>query len=370
MKLHRYIQCVIFTIFTGIQGLHAQILRDTADINLVIKGIDYLYDLQFDKADEIYRRISDSFPKNPVPYLFKGLLTYWEKYPLLPDSPERSAFEDNMRKSMDICEKKSSKDEDYPEYLLTDLCARGMLLMFYADNGLSMNVFSLATSTYHYIRLSFDYTTTYNDFYFFTGLYNYYREEYPDAHPVYRSLAILFPKGNKSKGLKEIQIAAKNSIFLKADSYSYLSYIYESYENDFDKALNYNRTLYEMYPRNLLFQSEYIKTLLLEKKYSEAEYLLSICDLDTNNQYFRAQLDVFDGILQEKVYRNLDKAEEYYNRGIESLVNFGDYGHEFEAYAYFGLSRISNLNGEKYNKKKFRKKAISLASYKKVNFDD
>jgi tetratricopeptide (TPR) repeat protein len=355
------------------QGLQGQILRDTADINLVKSGVDYVYNLQFDKANEIYQHISEAFPESPIPYLFKGLIIYWKYYPLLPDSPERSYFEENMQKSIEISETKSDKDADYAEYLLTDLCARGMLLMYYADNGLSMDVFSLARSTYHYIRLSFEHTSEYNDFYFFTGLYNYYREEYPDAHPVYRPLAILFPKGNKIRGLKEIQIAAKSSIFLKADSYSYLSYIYICFENDFDKALSLNRTLHDLYPENLLFRSEYIKNLLLEKRYSEAEDIVKSCDLASGNKYFAAQILFFKGLLQEKVYRNLSEAESFYDKAIEYLENFGDYGDEYEAYAYFGLSRISKMNGingDRGDKKKYRKKAVSLASFKKVNFDD
>jgi tetratricopeptide (TPR) repeat protein len=373
MKSHRNIQCLIFTFIIGFQSLQGQVLRDTADINLLKRGVDYIYNLQFEKADEIYRHISHEFPESPIPYLFKGLIIYWEYYPLLPDSPERNSFEDNMHKSIEICEKKSDKDADYAEYLLTDLCDRGMLLMFYADNGLSMNVFSLATSTYHYIRLSFEHTSEYNDFYFFTGLYNYYREEYPDAHPVYRPLAILFPKGNKVRGLKEMQIAAKNSIFLKADSYSYLSYIYIGYENDYEKSLSYNKTLYNMYPDNILFRTEYIKNLLLLKKYSEAENIIKSWDQTSSNKYFTAQMLFFNGLLQEKVYNNPSEAESFYNKAIEYLQDFGEYGNEYEAYAYFGLSRLSKMSGinsDKGDRKKYRKKAVSLASFRKLTFDN
>lgn len=373
MRSLRNIQCLIFTLIIGFQSLQGQILRDTADINLLKKGVDYIYNLQFEKANEIYVHISHAFPESPIPYLFKGLIIYWENYPLLPDSPERISFEDNLHKSIEICEKKSAKEADYAEYLLTDLCDRGMLLMFYADNGLSMDVFSLATSTYHYIRLSFEHTSEYNDFYFFTGLYNYYREEYPDAHPVYRPLAILFPKGNKARGLKEIQIAAKNSIFLKADSYSYLSYIYINFENDFNKALSLNSTLHDLYPENLLFQSEYIKNLLLEKKYSEAENIVKSSDQANANKYFAGQILFFNGLLQEKVYNNPSEAESFYFKAIEYLRNFGEYGKEYEAYAYFGLSRISKMNGingDKGDRKKYRKKAVSLASFKKIDFDN
>jgi tetratricopeptide (TPR) repeat protein len=369
MKIKRGICYATFFLTLSFQSLHAQILSDTAEINLIRRGVDYIYDLKFDKALEVYEKISRDYPDNPIPYLFKGLITYWEVYPLVPDSPQCSSFVDDMHTCIDISEKKNNYSEN-PEYVLANLCARGMLLMYYADNGLSMSVFSLVGGTYHNIRRSFNYTSEYSDFYFFTGLYNYYREEYPDAHPVYKSLAILFPKGNKMRGLKEIQVAGNNSIFLKADSYSYLAYIYISYENDFTRALIYNSRLYEMYPDNYLFQTEYIKTLLLLKRYSDAEKLLDKCGSKNMNSYFRALFSVFNGIIQEKLYKNTYKAKIFYYEAIDGLQTYGEFGNDYQAYAYFGLSRISAMNGNKSDKKKYRKKALSLANFRKLDFDN
>ncbi len=369
MKIKRGICYLIFIISPCFQSLHAQILSDTAEISLIRRGMDYIYNLNFDKAGEIYNKIRSDYPDNPIPDLFKGLMTYWEVYPLVPDSPESSSFVDDMHNCIDISEKNSNYSEN-PEYLLADLCARGMLLMYYADNGLSMSVISLAGGTYHNIRRSFNFTSKYSDFYFFTGLYNYYREEYPDAHPVYKSLAILFPRGNKMRGLKDLQTSGTNSIFLKADSYSYLAYIYISYENDFENALVYNRRLYEMYPDNLLFQTEYIKNLLFMKRYSEAEKILDRCANDSMNRYFRALFNVFNGIIQEKIYKNTYKAGMSYHEAINELQPYGEFGNDYKAYAYFGLSRISGMNGNKSDKKRYRKKALSLASFKKLDFDN
>ena len=48
---------------------------------------------------------------------------------------------------------------------------------------------------------------------------------------------------------------------------------------------------------------------------------------------------------------------------------FGVYGNEYAAYAYFGLSRISERKGDSAFKKTYREKAIKLADFKDVNFD-
>jgi tetratricopeptide (TPR) repeat protein len=349
--------------------LKAQVLKDTTTFNLMRKGIDYIYNLQFTEAYEVYYKINDAYPGHPMTHIFKGLIIYWEHYPLISTSAARNSFEKELTSAIELSEKKHPAGNE-AEYTLASIGARGLLLMFYADNDLSMDVISLASSTYPYVKLSFDYTSKYADFYFITGLYNYYREAYPEAHPVYKPLAILFPKGDKKKGLSELQVAAKNAIVLKAESYSFLSGIYISFENNFRQALVYSKSLHDLYPNNNQYLAVYIKNLLLEKRYNEAENLVRSSRLKITNLFYQAQLSVFNGIIYEKKYHDLKTAQSYYEKGIRDMEVFGPFADDFKAYAYFGLCRISEVNGDKQGKKNYHKMAMDLSTYKNVNFDE
>jgi hypothetical protein len=324
--------------------------------------------MQFAEAGEIYQKISTKYPGNPIVILYGGIMTYWENYPLLPSSASRPLFEENMRKCIGLCEK-SNKTAYDTECLLANLCARGMLLNYYSNNEISNEVFPLATSTYKYINKSFEYTGIYSDFYLFTGLYNYYREVYPKVHPIYKPLVVLFRKGNREAGLADLQKSASNSIFLKAESVSDISYIYLTYENDYQQALDYGRRLHELYPANPEFITEYIKNLLLVQNYDEAERLVMTTGPNDNNGYYQAQILILKGLIQEKKYHNNSLAEQYYNKGIKQISKSGAYGNEFAAYAYFGLSRISGADGDRERRKNYRKQATKLADSKKIDFD-
>jgi hypothetical protein len=349
--------------------VNAQILRDTASLKLVKKGIDNIYNLSFNDADEVCRKLNHLYPEHPIVYLLRGMITYWENYPLLPSSAARTLYENNMRRCIELSEGKY-KHPDEAEYLLADLSARGMLLMFYADNNLTMEVIPLASGTYPYIMKSFDNTAAYNDFYFFTGLYNYYREAYPEAYPVYKAVAFLFPGGDKAKGIRELQSLASNSILFKAEASSFLSLIYLSFENNFGMAFNYSKSLHEIYPQNIQFLAMFIKNLLLIKQYDEAEkHILSSSETSIKSSYYQAQLSFFNGVLQEKKYHNYKLAEQSYLKGISEMSVFGHYGNEYAAYNYFGLSRVTSRNADKNNKKAYRKKAVELADFRNVNFD-
>jgi len=353
----------------GTSTINAQVLEDTASLNLIKRGVDYISNFEFEKADKVAGMISQAYTGHPIEYLFRGMITYWKNYPLIPTSTAHVSFENDLISCINLSEKEHNPAYD-AEYLLIDLCARGILLEYYANNGLNMEVIPLAKETYQNIRRAFDFTKVYSDFYFFTGLYNYYREAYPEAHGLYKTLAFLFPKGNKEKGFKELQISANNSIFLKAESSSLLSWINISFENNYQEAFNYSKSLQELYPSNLSYLGEYIKNQLLVKKYDQAESLIISSGNDNSNHYYQAQLSIFNGILQEKKYHDNKKAEEYYNKGIRDISIFGEYGNEFCAYAYFGLSRIGADKSDKHNRRAYRKKANDLAAYKKVNFDD
>jgi len=349
--------------------LQAQLMQDSAAVKLLYRGVDCASNMQFGQANEIYNKIRAKYPDHPVTFIFHGLITYWESYPLTATSPERKSFENDMRHAIDLCEKKTHSD-DVGEDLLSNLGARGMLLLFYADNDLNMDVISLASGTYSYLRKSFYYTSVYPDFYFFTGLYNYYREAYPDAHPVYKPLARLFPKGDLQKGLKELSTASQKAVFLKGESYSFLNLIYINYENNYQKANSYARSLHELYPDNPQYISDYIKNLLLIKDYDEAEDIMDETCPKISNGFFQAQMSIYKGILYEKKYHDPVKAEALYTTGIREIAPYGAVGNEVTSYAYFGLSRISDSGDGKHYKKMYRKQAVELSSYKKINFDE
>ena len=358
---------IILAFYLNTNTINGQILQDSASLTHIKKAVDYIYNFQFAEAKEICNEISKSYPEHPVLSLLKGMTTYWENYPLIPAVEDRISYVNDLQNCIQLCEKKHNHSDE-TEYLLVNLCARGMLLMFYSDNDLSTDVFPLAISTYPGVRRSFDVTSVYPDFYFFTGLYNYYREAYPEAHPLYKPLAFLFPKGSVTKGLKEIHFASENSIFLKAESYSFLSWIYINFENDYRQATFYSKTLHELYPDNVQYLAVYIKNLLLIKEYDEAENLMGSTAKQIKNSFYQAQLTIFNGILQEKKYRNTELSQQFYEQGIRDINSFCSYGNEYAAYAYFGLSRIFDQKGDKTYKKVYQKKAVELAEFKKVDF--
>jgi len=345
-----------------------QILPDNSSMELIKTGINHIYNLEFSDAKDVLTAINTKYPSHPATYLYMGMLIYYQNYPLLPSSPISRNFEAQLRTSIRLCEAKEGWLDD-PETLLIDLCARGMLLLFYSENEMSGEVFPIAATTWKCIRKSFQFTSVYPDFSYFTGLYNYYREAYPENHPIYKPLAVLFPPGEKKKGLAELQYAAENSIILRAESYSILSWICIHYENDFHKALDYSKTLYDQYQSNLLFKGEYLKSLFLLNAYDEAEKMI-LSSGDSKNEYFLGQLAIFNGLLQEMKYHNYQLAGKYYEEGINDMKNFGSRGASYIQYGKASLKRINDLQDEKLSDRKKKNKNSDNINLGLLSLDD
>jgi hypothetical protein len=323
------------------------------------QNIAFIYNRQFREAEELFSKIEARYRSHPAIRLMRGMMVYWQNYPLTPTSPESRTFNDLLRKCIAECEQKE-KGEDDPEILLTNLCARGLLLMHYSENNLSWEVMPLAASSYKYLRQAFRFTDTYPDFYFFTGLYNYYREAYPDLYPIYKTFVFVFPKGDRRGGIEQLVNASESAIFLRAESLSFLTLIYHDFEKDYAQSLMISSRLFGMHPGNGQYRLNYARNLIHQKRYVEAEKTLSSVNL-SDNGYFRAEFKILKGVLYELAYSDPVKAEQNYLEGRKEIEPYGYIGNEFNSYACFGLSRIYKSRNNEPEYKRYRKLGQDLS---------
>ncbi len=360
--------CIGLFFFLLSFACEAQLLSDTTNLNLIKKEIDCIYNMHFQDARQLCDKIKAAYPDHPVIHLIRAMITYWENYPMTKTGSGKSSFEADLRECVNISEKNSNPSNE-AEFLLADLCARGFLLLYYSDNNMVMEVIPLASSSYKYLMQSFNFTSAFADFYYFTGVYNYYRDAYPKAYPVYKPIVMLFPSGDMQTGLRQLSTAAVNSVVLRAESLVLLSNIFVTFENNFPQGIIYSRNLFQRYPDNPDFLAIFLRNLLLLKSYDEAEELIESSYAESANKYFQAQRSIFRGIIAEKKNHNNKTAREFYKKGLLDISPFGEYGNEYAAYSYFGLSRISAADGNKNEAVIYKKEALRLAAFKKINFD-
>jgi tetratricopeptide (TPR) repeat protein len=279
---------------------------------------------------------------------------------LIPGNKGAEEFEEVMEETWN--RSRLLKDNgNETEGVFFELMARSFIVMYYADNGRSSKAISHLGKIYRDIMASFDLQEQFNEFFFITGLYNYYREAYPEAHPIYKPAAMFFRKGNKSRGLEMLRYAAEETNFMRVEAALFLSLIYINFENKIDSAVIFASKLHQDFPDNGYFLSKYAEMLLVDQQYETA--LGPILQLMSMDEYNKMKGTVFMGIYEEKKQNNAEKSRIYYEEGLRLTEAFDERANYIKAYAFIGLSRYFLDKGDDKQARIYKKKAKNASSF-------
>ncbi|MCB8994275.1 MAG: tetratricopeptide repeat protein [Bacteroidales bacterium] len=330
---------LLIIILISFQGKSQVNLLDRPELLEKIKlELYYTYGMEFDKSRKILKELEVAIPNHPVLSFLDALNIYWENFPLTPENPLSEKFIDLMEANSAAAKKMLEKDPESLEGLFFDLFGRAFYSEFWADNGKPSKVLPYLAGMYRQTMKGRELKDKFNEFYFTTGLYNYYIEAYPEKHPAYKPIKILFQSGNKAEGLRQLEYCADNSIYVKNEARAFLSLIYLFYESNPSKASEYAASLYRDFPKNPLYASRYAEILIYDKKYAIAEIIVQ--NLARLNEPF-AQMNyhLYNAMILEKYNKNYDKAFAEYTKALEMAEQFGEIGSSANAIAWMGLGR-------------------------------
>ena len=169
--------------------------------------LQHTYGFSFTEARSIQRELSELTPGHPAPAFLEALIVYWENFPLLPSEEASKEFTSLMDLSIELARDYNKNDPNDVEGVFFDLYGRAFKAMFWADNGRSGKVISDLGTMYRDTKKGFKLQEQFVEFYFSTGLYNYYIEAYPEAHPAYKPLLSFMHKGDRDLGMKQLNHA-------------------------------------------------------------------------------------------------------------------------------------------------------------------
>lgn len=335
--------------------------RSTLD--QVREGMDYIYNLEFKKSQATIEQIESSLQNSAIPDLMKALQAFWKYYPIHLEEDKVKVYRDHLSRSYDRSLEVLESDPGNTEAIFLAMASQGLLAESYSETGHSFKAVGAAKRAYNYIKQGSKKLNEYKEFYLSTGLYNYYREYYPEAYPIYRPFMSFFMKGNKSLGIQQLEIAAEQASIAYVIAQYYLCYIYMRYEYVPSKALDQGRSIHYKYPQNDLFSAIFLESLIINKRYNEALPVASKLQLNSS-PYLKIYGDLFMGVISEKYLQNFEKAERLYHEALHLNDEYDMDRDHLEAYAYLGLGRIYESKNDPKARKYF-KEALDQA-YTKV----
>lgn len=339
------------------------LLADKAALQQVETITNLIYNNQQSEVQQAIGQLKKQVPAgHPVFPMLLALNLYWQDAPMHTGSPNFEEFTRYLKQTVEQSEVYLNREQDETMVNFMALSAHSLLTRFHADRGNYLDAVGEAKHAYSYMKKGFDLAREYKEFYFPVGLYNYYREKYPEIHPVYKPFMFFFRSGDKAKGLQQLEQSARHNIFTKPEAGVFLAHIYLYYENQPARALHNVAQLHEEFPGNRLFRAQLAESLLATHAYAEAlphiRFLLKQAD-----PFYRMAGQLFQGLYNEKAQKDPKLAYQFYQRALQTGESLSYIADVYRSMAYAGLGRYYAQANERKKAKAAYQKALSLAAY-------
>jgi hypothetical protein len=325
-------------------------------LELADSCLKHAYNFSFERALQYQSELKGKSQGHPVPDFLEALIIYWQHFPLTPADETSDRFIELMDRSIALAEAMIENEHTRVEGIFFDLFGRAFKAMYWADNGKPGRVIPDLRTMYKHTLEGFELKDDLSEFYFSTGLYNYYIEAYPEAHPVYKPLVSFMQPGDRVLGLIQLNHAVYHTTYLRVEALLFMSIIELNYENDLNTAALYAEQLQREYPRNIYYQGLFITILLHQHRYDRVRKVLDQMtgQDDTYSEMIRQLAGAF---FSEKISGDDASAGRKYQRTVDLADAFGPIADTFKAMGYMGLSRVYGQKGLTVEARRYARKA-------------
>jgi len=342
----------------------AQGVTDPVTRQLVQRALDDIYGMHFAEADVQIRQLRARYPQHPLGPLLLATKFELQYLPVHENKAARAQFVQAVNEGIDLAKRMLDRDETNPEAVFFALTAHSYLAALYHNEGETLKAVSESRRCYGYLKDGMKLLDKNPDFYFTTGLYNYYVERYPMDHAIVKPFMVFFSGGDMTLGLKQMDVATKRASFMRNVANYYLAHVLIQYEMQPARAVPYTRYVADKYPANPLFAMLDAEVLLLSGRYAEARPALQRLK-QLPNKIVPLAIATFTGILAEQADHDDKAAAQAYQTALKLPTN-KPYTEEYKVMAYAGLARIAARAGNRDLARHYYKKVLSTAEYKSL----
>lgn len=231
----------------------ASILDDYQFQEQTRKGLGYLYNMDFAAADATFAEIASLHPDHPVSPFLQALVPWWTIQLEPSDTSEDEAFLASMERVLEISDRRldaNPRDVDAMFFKAGAHAFRGRL---HSDRKRWLRAARDGQQALKYLQKVVELDPQNDDLYFGLGTFHYMADVVPKKHKILRPFARLFPKGDRAKGLQELDRAMTQGRFVPTEAAWTLAQLHYIFEQNFPQTLRYAQWLRQRYPDNALF---------------------------------------------------------------------------------------------------------------------
>jgi len=380
--MRNFIVALLLSSFT-LSTLPAQNLREPVFMNRANPGFEDIYNLDYERAEQLFVKLKQEYPLHPAPPLYLGTIAWLRELFRRQDldldlflSPsfftkatnqvmppdQRNMFTDNLDQCRALAQRVLDSNPQNQDAMYFLGAANGIQASFSITIDRSLRkAFSFGNKAYEYERRLFRINPGYYDAYMTLGMYEYI----VGSIPWYlKFLAVIAGyHGTKDQGFKYIDLAVAKGEYVKTDA-KILQMVLRTYENRPKEALRDAQELHRDYPRNFIFQINIGQILekLNQSDKAVAEYLEVVRQAEEGKpNYGMLGLATFRYTLGNKLFRigRLAAAEDQFRKSIANSAT----PERERILSQLRLGQVLDLQGKRSEALEHYQAALKLKDY-------
>ncbi len=228
------------------------------------EGINGVYSLDFDVAQQNIQKVFAQYPDHPFAH-FGNAMIAWSRYEYefeKSDEKQQKVFEQILDDSISGIKRWMKQHPDDPNAYMGIGALYGLRAMFSMRNRSWITAYFSGRKAISNLEKSLELDPTYYDAYFGLGIYQYYAGTLPSVIKILAKIVAI--KGNPDEGVKQLNLSREKAMFTADSSKLILIEIQNvrgsKYYNP-QKSLEYIRQLRAKYPKNPLMH--YVEIICL-----------------------------------------------------------------------------------------------------------
>lgn len=258
---------------------HAQLLaqsRDSLEFDAKAqRGIEYVYNLEFEKAGKEFGDLVRMRPQHPVGHFFLAMVQWWRILIDIDNEERDDALYDALDSVVDMCDEMLDKNPNDVTALFFKGGSIGFKGRLKAHRSEWIGAANAGRKALPIVQRASVLDSTNYDVLLGSGIYNYYAEIIPEEYPFVKPLMLFVPPGDKQRGIQQLAVAAEKGKYAGIESMYFLMQLCFVYEKDYPKALSLARVLHSRFPNNMLFHKYLGRCYVALNNWQEADSVFS-----------------------------------------------------------------------------------------------
>ncbi len=316
-------------------------------------AIDYVYNQQYDEANEVLRPWREEYENHPVWTFWEGLPLWWNVLADLSNEAHDDEFLGIMEQAVRQSDRNLRQDRRNLDAMVVNALSHGFMARVHANRSNWFKSFNHGRAA---VNMLFSLERLYpeiHDLQFGMGLYLYFTEYLSEEYRLVRAVSWMLPSGDRKEGIERLQDAAENSTFMIPESKYFLGHIFLHYENNYQEAETYLRDLHTKYDQNPFFSRLLLRNKYRTRQFEDAYVICTeIFEKFDHDQAGELELNTLEeanliaGVIMLRGYEQ-GKARAYLERSIEIGSNLhGGERREMQLRAQYQLARAAVRENE------------------------